>query len=165
MAEAAVMDCTVGSATDCDQFLTFTIQGEEYGIEILRVQEIKGFSKVRPIPNAPNFIKGVLNLRGTVVPVLDLRARFGMAEAEYNQFTVIIVVSVGSKVVGLVVDAVSDVLNITKDQVEETPEIAGDIDTSFFHGMGKIGEKLILLLNIDKLVGNDRLEAIEQAVA
>jgi purine-binding chemotaxis protein CheW len=165
MAETAVMDCTVGSAADCDQFLTFTIQGEEYGIEILRVQEIKGFSKIRPIPNAPNFIKGVLNLRGTVIPVLDLRARFGMAEAEYNQFTVIIVVSVGSKVVGLVVDAVSDVLNITKDQVEETPEITGDMDTSFFHGMGKVGEKLILLLNIDKLVGSDKLDAIEQAVA
>lgn len=165
MAETAVMDRAGGPATDCDQFLTFTLEGEEYGIEILRVQEIKGVSKIRPIPNAPNYIKGVLNLRGTVVPVLDLRARFGMPEAEYSQVTVIIVVSVGSKVVGLVVDAVSDVLNITKDQIEETPEIAGDVDTAFFHGMGKVGEKLILLLNIDQLVGCDKLEAIEQAVA
>ena len=165
MAETAVMDCAAGFAADSDQFLTFTIQDEEYGIEILRVQEIKGFSKIRPIPNAPNYIKGVMNLRGTVVPVLDLRARFGMMEAEYNQFSVIIVVSVGSKVVGLVVDAVSDVLNISKDQVEETPEIAGDIDTSFFHGMGKVGDKLILLLNIDKLVASDKLETLEQAVA
>ena len=160
MAETAVMDCAAGFAADSDQFLTFTLQGEEYGIEILRVQEIKGFSKIRPIPNAPSYVKGVLNLRGTVVPVLDLRARFGMAEADYNQFTVIIVVSVGSKVVGLVVDAVSDVLNITKDQVEETPEIAGDMDSSFFHGMGKVGEKLVLLLDIDRLIGGEMLREI-----
>jgi purine-binding chemotaxis protein CheW len=160
MAETAVMDCAAGYAADSGQFLTFTLQGEEYGIEILRVQEIKGFSKIRPIPNAPSYVKGVLNLRGTVVPVLDLRARFGMAEAEYNQFTVIIVVSVGSKVVGLVVDAVSDVLNITKDQVEETPEIAGDMDSSFFHGMGKVGEKLVLLLDIDRLIGGEALREI-----
>ncbi|MEN6498550.1 MAG: chemotaxis protein CheW [Thermoguttaceae bacterium] len=160
MAETAVMDCAAGFAADSGQFLTFTLQGEEYGIEILRVQEIKGFSKIRPIPNAPSYIKGVLNLRGTVVPVLDLRARFGMPEAEYNQFTVIIVVSVGSKVVGLVVDAVSDVLNITNDQVEETPEIAGDTDSSFFHGMGKVGEKLVLLLDIDRLIGGEALREI-----
>lgn len=163
MAETAVMENAVGYLTDCDQFLTFTLQDEEYGIDILRVQEIKGFSKIRPIPNAPDYIKGVMNLRGTVVPVIDLRARFGMAEAEYNQFTVIIVVSVGSKVVGLVVDAVSDVLSITKDQIEETPEVAGDLDTTFFHGMGKVGEKLVLLLNIDRLIGYERLEGIEQA--
>ncbi len=165
MAETAVMDGAVGFAADSDQFLTFTIQDEEYGIEILRVQEIKGFSRIRPIPNAPHYIKGVINLRGTVVPVLDLRARFGMPETEYNQFSVIIVVSVGSKVVGLVVDAVSDVLNIAKEQVEETPELAGDVDTSFFHGMGKVGEKLVLLLNIDKLVAGDKLDTLEQAVA
>jgi purine-binding chemotaxis protein CheW len=165
MAETAVMDCAAGYAADSGQFLTFTLQGEEYGIEILRVQEIKGFSKIRPIPNAPSYVKGVLNLRGTVVPVLDLRARFGMAEAEYNQFTVIIVVSVGSKVVGLVVDAVSDVLNITKDQVEETPEIAGDMDSSFFHGMGKVGEKLVLLLDIDRLIGGETLREIPEGEA
>lgn len=165
MAETAVMDCAAGFAADSDQFLTFTIQDEDYGIEILRVQEIKGYSKIRPIPNAPPHIKGVMNLRGTVVPVLDLRARFGMPETEYNQFSVIIVVSVANKVVGLVVDAVSDVLNITKDQVEETPEIAGDVDTLFFDGMGKVGEKLVLLLNIDRLVAGDKLEVLEQAIA
>lgn len=154
---------TVGFAADGQQFLTFTLQDEEYGIDILRVQEIKGFSMVRPIPNAPQYIKGVLNLRGTVVPIVDLRNRFGMEEIEYNQFTVIIVVSVGTKVVGLIVDAVSDVLNIPNDQIEDTPEMGGDIDSSYFTGMGKVGEKLVLLLNIDKLVNAERLDEVGSA--
>jgi len=163
MAETAVMDRAAGTMTDCDQFLTFMLQDEEYGIDILRVQEIKGFSRIRPIPNAPSYVRGVMNLRGTVVPVLDLRARFGMPDAEYNQFTVIIVVSIREKVVGLVVDAVSDVLSITQEQIEETPELAGALDTAFFHGMGKVGDKLVLLLDIDRLVVGEKLEAIAQA--
>jgi purine-binding chemotaxis protein CheW len=162
MAENSTMDGRVGLVADSDQFLTFTIQGEEYGIEILRVQEIKGLSKIRPIPNAPSYVKGAMNLRGTVVPILDLRCRFGIEEADYNQFTVIIMVSMGGKMFGLVVDAVSDVLNIAKEQIEDTPDVGGDVDTSFFRGMGKIGEKLVLLLNIDKLLGNEKLEVVEQ---
>jgi purine-binding chemotaxis protein CheW len=165
MAEMAQADHGSGLTADSDQFLTFTIQGEEYGIEILRVQEIKGISKIRPIPNAPNYIKGAMNLRGTVVPIIDLRGRFGMPEAEYNQFTVIIMVSVGARVIGLVVDAVSDVLNITKEQIENTPDIGGEIDTSFFQGMGKIGEKLVLLLNIDRLLVGARIDDPEQTAA
>jgi len=165
MAGIAEIDHAVGFNSDSDQFLTFTIQGEEYGIEILRVQEIKGFSRIRPIPNAPSYVKGVMNLRGTVVPIVDLRARFGMSEAEYNQFTVIIVVSVGSRVVGLLVDAVSDVLNINRQQIEETPEMGSDTETGFFRGMGKVGEKLVLLLNVDRLVGNEKIEGLEQVTA
>jgi purine-binding chemotaxis protein CheW len=160
MTEQAVVDSNVGLAHDGDQFLTFTLQGEEYGIEILRVQEIKGLSKIRPIPNAPGYVKGVINLRGAVVPIVDLRSRFGMTEAEYNQFTVIIFVSIRSKVVGLVVDAVSDVMNITDGQVEETPAMGGEIDTSYFRGMGKVGEKLVLLLNIEELLAGSNLDAI-----
>jgi len=165
MAEPAKTDHAAGLTADSDQFLTFTIQGEEYGIEILRVQEIKGISKVRPIPNSPSYIKGAMNLRGTVVPIIDLRCRFGMSEAEYNQFTVIIMVSVGLKVIGLVVDAVSDVLNITKEQIEDTPDIGGEIDTSYFRGMGKVGEKLVLLLNLDRLLAGERLDVIDQTAA
>jgi purine-binding chemotaxis protein CheW len=163
MTELATMD-TLGVAADSDQFLTFTIAGEEYGIEILRVQEIKGISKIRPIPNAPSYVKGAMNLRGAVVPIVDLRNRFGMQEADYNKFTVIIMVSVGNKVIGLVVDAVSDVLNIGKDQIEDTPDISGDIDSSYFRGMGKIGDKLVLLLNLDRLLAGST-EAVEQAAA
>lgn len=165
MMETATMEKAGDLFADSDQFLTFTIQGEEYGIEILRVQEIKGLSKIRPIPNAPHYVKGVVNLRGTVVPILDLRSRFGIDEADYNQFTVIIMVSVGGKMFGLVVDSVSDVLNIAKDQIEETPDVGGGVDTSFFRGMGKVGEKLVLLLNIDKLLTGEKWEAIEQTVA
>jgi purine-binding chemotaxis protein CheW len=162
MATTTTRDDAAGLVADSDQFLTFIIEGEEYGIEILRVQEIKGLSKIRPIPNAPAYVKGAINLRGTVVPILDLRCRFGIAETDYNQFTVIIMVSVGGRMFGLVVDAVSDVLNIAQEQIEETPDIGGDVDTSFFRGMGKIGEKLVLLLNVDKLLGAEKLEVAEQ---
>jgi purine-binding chemotaxis protein CheW len=158
MSETARQSQVSGLAADTDQFLTFTIEDEEYGIEILRVQEIKGISKIRPIPNAPHYVRGVVNLRGTVVPILDLRSRFGMTQIEYNQFSVIIMVSMGKKVVGLVVDAVSDVLNITKDQVEAAPSVSCEADTGFFRGMGKVGEKLVLLLNIDRLVNDQSFQ-------
>jgi purine-binding chemotaxis protein CheW len=144
-----------GFAVDGSQFLTFALSDEEYGIEILRVQEIKGFSRITPIPNTPHYLKGVMNLRGTVVPVVDLRARFGLPETEYNQFTVIIVVTVGKKVMGLVVDAVSDVLHIVPSEIEAPPELGLGVDTSFMTGMAKAGERLITLLNIDQLLGGN----------
>lgn len=144
-----------GFTADGNQFLTFTLGAEEYGIEILKVQEIKGYSAFTPIPNAPAYIKGVMNLRGTVVPVVDLRTKFAMNEAEYNQFTVVIVVTVGSRVFGLVVDAVSDVLNIPHEAIEATPRLGAEVDTSFMKGMAKANDKLIALLDIDQLLGED----------
>jgi purine-binding chemotaxis protein CheW len=146
-----------GFTADGNQFLTFTLGAEEYGIEILKVQEIKGYSAFTPIPNAPAYIKGVMNLRGTVVPVVDLRTKFSMSEAEYNQFTVVIVVTVGARVFGLVVDAVSDVLNIPHESIEATPHLGAEVDTSFMTGMAKSNDKLIALLVIDKLIGEDIL--------
>ncbi len=134
------------------QYLTFTLGSESYGLEILRVQEIKGFSAITPIPNTPPHIKGVMNLRGTVVPVVDLRIKFAFEKAEYNQFTVIIVVNVGTKVVGLVVDAVSDVLNIPDADVDPTPELGGT-DVSFLTGMAKSGDRLVALLDIERVAG------------
>ena len=142
-------------ANEGSQFLTFTLQDEEFGIEILRVQEIKGLSRITPIPNMPEYIRGVMNLRGTVVPILDLRAKFAMPQSEYNQFTVIIVVTVGEKVLGLVVDAVSDVLNVADENIESAPEIGEDADTSFMTGIAKSGDRLITLLNMDELVDVD----------
>ncbi len=147
------------------QFLTFTLQNEEYGIEILRVQEIKGFSKITPIPNAPSFVRGVMNLRGTVVPIIDLRARFSMTEKDYDQFTCIIVVNVGTRVVGLVVDTVSDVLNISSDAIAEPPALATEGTSSCITGMGKLGERIIMLLDTGKLIGGETLAAeLEPAV-
>jgi purine-binding chemotaxis protein CheW len=152
-----------GGSDGSNQFLTFTLDSEEYGIEILKVQEIKGFSKITPIPNAPTFVKGVMNLRGAVVPIVDLRSRFCMAARDYDQFTVIIVVNLGEKVVGLVVDTVSDVMTIPQANVAETPELAGGVDASCITGMGKVDEKLVMLLDIARLVGSDQL-AESQAV-
>ncbi|MCS6865711.1 MAG: chemotaxis protein CheW [Gemmataceae bacterium] len=138
---------------DGRQFLTFRLADEEYGVEILRVQEIKGYSKITPLPNTPPEIKGVMNLRGTVVPIIDLRVRFGLRETEYNRFTVIIVVTVGTKIVGLVVDAVSDVLNVTSQDAVAAPDLGSGVDTSFITGIARTGERLITLLNVDRLVG------------
>ncbi|MEO1528054.1 MAG: chemotaxis protein CheW [Planctomycetota bacterium] len=143
-------------SADGSQFLTFELWEEEFGIEILRVQEIKGISRITPIPNMPSYIQGVMNLRGTVVPIVDLRAKFGMPEIEYNQFTVIIVVTIGDKVMGLVVDAVSDVLNVSDENIEGAPELGSDADTSFMRGIAKSGDRLITLLNMDRLVDIDQ---------
>ena len=139
---------------DGGQFLAFRLGDEEYGLEILRVQEIKGYSKITPLPNTPPEIKGVMNLRGAVVPIIDLRARLGLVEAEYTVFTVIIVVTVGTKVVGLVVDAVSDVLDVDSKVVSPPPDLGAGVDVSFLTGIARTGERLVSLLNVDRLVSN-----------
>ena len=144
-----------GPGAESNQFLTFTLDAEEYGLEILRVQEIKGYSKVTPLPNTPREVRGVMNLRGTVVPIIDLRCKFGLSEAEYTRFTVIIVVTVGAKIVGFVVDAVSDVLNVSAAEVVPTPDLGAGVDTTFMTGMARTGDRLVTLLNIDRLVGRD----------
>ncbi|MCC9601204.1 chemotaxis protein CheW [Stieleria sp. JC731] len=144
-------------STEGNQFLTFTLQDEEFGIEILRVQEIKGLSRITPIPNMPYYIRGVMNLRGTVVPIIDLRAKFAMPQVDYNQFTVIIVVTIGEKVIGLVVDAVSDVLNVAEENIESAPDLGGQADTTFMTGIAKSGERLITLLNMEDLIGAETI--------
>jgi purine-binding chemotaxis protein CheW len=143
---------------DVSQYLTFSLGQEEFGIEILRVQEIKGYSAVTPLPNLPPYIKGVMNLRGTVVPVLDLRAKFGMSDSEYTRFTVIIVVNVGSRVVGLIVDAVSDVMDVAGSELAPAPDMGADVDTSFLTGMAKSQDRLISLLAMERVVGMDVAE-------
>ncbi|MBN9517347.1 purine-binding chemotaxis protein CheW [bacterium] len=135
------------------QFLTFRLAGEDYGVEILRVQEIRGYSKVTPLPNTPPEVRGVMNLRGTVVPVLDLRTRFGMPGVEPDRFTVVVVVTVGPKVAGLVVDAVSDVLDVGAADVVPPPDLGAGADTSLLTGMARTGDRLVTLLNIDRLIG------------
>ena len=146
-----------GYTADLNQFLTFTLGAEEYGIEILKVQEIKGYSAITHIPNAPPHVKGVMNLRGTVVPVVDLRTKFSMDAVEYTKFTVIIVVMVGQKIAGLVVDAVSDVLNIAASDVRPAPDLGARCDTRFISGVVSIGEKLAVLLDIDKLLTDEEV--------
>jgi len=134
------------------QFLTFSLGEELYGVDILRVQEIKGYTAVTKIPNTPSHIKGVLNLRGTIVPIVELRIKFGMPTIDYTTFTVIIVVVVQDKVMGLVVDAVSDVLDIEKKDIQSAPDFGNMIDVAFLNGIGKSGDKLVSLLDIDRLL-------------
>jgi purine-binding chemotaxis protein CheW len=138
--------------SDTHQFLTFALGQEEYGVEILKIQEIKGFSSVTPLPNAPAYVKGVLNLRGTIVPIVDLRKKFHLPEVELTQFTVIVVVQVLGKTLGFVVDAVSDVLTVTGDAIQPTPDLHGQVDTSFLNGLAQTNEKLVILLDIDKVL-------------
>ena len=148
-------------ATDGSQYLTFRLAEEEYGVEILKVQEIKGYTAINAIPNAPPYLKGVMDLRGTIVPVVDLRAKFSMAETSFNQFTVIIVVKVGARVMGLVVDAVSDVLNIPKPDIQATPDFGAEVDARYINGMAKAGDKLVVLLDIDRVMsGVDEIPAL-----
>jgi len=146
-----------GETGHISQYLTFTLGAEEYGIEILKVQEIRGYSAVTPIPNAPTHVKGIMNLRGTVVPVVDLRAKFGMPAIEYSKFTVIIVVKVGEKIAGLVVDAVSDVLNIGQSDVRPAPDLGARTDTRFISGVVSVADKLAVLLDIDKLLTEEEV--------
>ena len=153
----------ISFATDGGQYLTFRLGDEEYGVEILKVQEIKGYSTVTPIPNMPAYLKGVMNLRGTIVPVVDLRSKFAMAEASYNQFTVIIVVTVGTKVMGLIVDAVSDVLNIPKGDIQATPDFGGQVDARYINGMAQASDKLVVLLDIDRVMGGIDTTAVAAA--
>jgi len=159
---AAIHDQQMGFSTDGCQYLTFTLGEEYYGIDILRVQEIKGYTAVTRIPNTPEYIKGVLNLRGTIVPIVDLRAKFGMQRIDYTRFSVIIVVVVKERVMGMIVDAVSDVLNIPKKEIQPTPQFGASVDVSFISGIGKCGDKLVALLDIDQILS---LEEMEQTVA
>ena len=161
MEQLDTLSSQISFATDGSQYLTFRLRDEEYGVEILKVQEIKGYTAITPVPNTPAYLKGVMNLRGTIVPVVDLRAKFGMEAAEYTAFTVIIVLTVGTKVMGLIVDAVSDVLNIPKTDIQATPDFGAQVDARFISGMAKAGDKLVVLLDIDRVLGGDAAAALE----
>jgi purine-binding chemotaxis protein CheW len=147
------------------QYLTFALAGEEYGVDILKVQEIKGWTPVTAIPKAPIHMCGVLNLRGAIVPVIDLRLRFGLEQAEYTKVTVIIVLSIstekGERVIGVVVDAVSDVLNVQPEQVKQAPDFGSGSDLEFVKGLATINERMVMLLDADKLLTDEELANID----
>jgi len=138
---------------DVKQFLTFHVGEEEYGLDILRVQEIRSYEVPTRVANAPAFVKGVVNLRGVIVPIVDLRLRLGQS-GEYNAFTVVIVLNVCQRVVGVVVDAVSDVLELSTEQIKPRPEVAAALDARFITGLGKIGERMLILLDIEAMVAS-----------
>ena len=135
------------------EYLTFRRGEEEYGIDILKVQEIRGYEQPTRIANAPSFIKGVVNLRGVIVPIVDMRLKFGLGSAEYNDFTVVIILNLGVRVVGMVVDSVSDVMELSPDQISDTPEIDSVVDSSYITGLGTLNDRMLILIAIEKLMG------------
>lgn len=139
-----------------EQFLTFELAGEAYGIEILKVQEIRGWEPIRKIPNTPDFVKGALNLRGSIVPIIDLRERFQMEKVEYTPVTVVIVMSInttaGLTVMGIVADAVSDVLDIDPADIKKSPNLGSKINTQYMKGLYVGKKSMVMLLDVDKLL-------------
>jgi purine-binding chemotaxis protein CheW len=147
------------------EYLTFRLGAEEYGIDILRVQEIRSYEEPTRIANSPNFIKGVVNLRGVIVPVVDLRIKLGCESVEYNGFTVVIVLNVKGRVVGAVVDSVSDVLELAKDQINQAPEMSTTVDTTFITGIASVGERMLILMDIESLMSSADMGLIDSAIA
>lgn len=143
------------------EFLVFTLGDEEYGIDILKVQEIRGYDQVTRIANTPEFIKGVTNLRGVIVPIVDLRVKFAQSGVEYNDNTVVIVLNLEKRVVGIVVDGVSDVLSLTQEQIRPSPEFAVTMSTEYLTGLGALGERMLILVDIEKLLNSDEMALID----
>ncbi len=160
-----VMDQAVNAMSDREgKYLTFSLANEEYGIGILKIKEIIGMMPITTVPQTPEFVKGVINLRGRVIPVLDLRSRFGMDPVDYTERTCIIVVEIaggaGNVMIGVVVDSVSEVLSIKAEVIEETPSFGTKLSTDYILGMAKIGNSVKILLDIDKVLGADEISLL-----
>jgi purine-binding chemotaxis protein CheW len=150
-------------AQEQQQFLTFLLDEQEYGLEIFKIREIRGYAPVTPIPNVPPHVRGVMNLRGTVLPVIDLRMKFNLPAVEYSKFTVIVIATVADKTVGLLVDAVSDVLMVANDAIREAPDFGSAVDTRFINGVFQSREHLTVALNLEELLTECELAVPEQA--
>jgi len=145
------------------EFLTFTLGTEEYAIDILKVQEIRGYEVPTLIANAPPFIKGVINLRGIIVPIVDLRIKFRLGKVEYTPFTVVIILNIAGRVIGAVVDSVSDVLSLTPAQIRQAPDFSGSFDTKYIVGLASVEERMLIVTDIERLMTSADMELIEAA--
>jgi purine-binding chemotaxis protein CheW len=148
----AVEESRVSSAMR--EYLTFRLDDEEYGIDILKVQEIRGYEKPTRIADAPSFIKGVVNLRGTIVPIVDMRLKFNCSKSDYDTFTVVIILNLRSRIVGIVVDSVSDVMELATENIQPAPDMDTTIDGSAVEGLGSVGERMLILLDIERLMSS-----------
>ncbi|GEK48200.1 chemotaxis protein CheW [Halomonas pacifica] len=157
------MNAASAAAVDADsrEFLVFSLGDEEYAIDILKVQEIRGYENVTRIANAPDFIKGVTNLRGVIVPIVDLRIKFHFDSVEYGGQTVVIVVNVGERVVGIVVDGVSDVMTLTPEQIKPAPEFGVTLSSDFLSGLGSLEDRMLVLVDIERLLTSDEMALVE----
>jgi purine-binding chemotaxis protein CheW len=160
-ANAAVPQQAAVANKQPNEFLTFTLGHEEYGADILKVQEIRSYEAPTTIANAPAFLKGVVNLRGVIVPIVDMRIKFGLAEATYNQFTVVIILNVAQRVVGMVVDSVSDVIELSGEQIREAPQFGATLDTEYITGLGTVGERMLILVDIEKLMTSQDMALVD----
>ena len=145
------------------EVLVFVLGKEEYGVDVLKVQEIRGYEKVTPMPAAPAYLKGVVNLRGIIVPVIDLRVKFGMAEPTYDAFTVVIILRISGRVIGIVVDGVSDVARLAPGDIKAAPMLGAVVDSSFISGLATLNDRMVLLLDIEKFLSSSELMLITKA--
>ncbi|WP_293780120.1 chemotaxis protein CheW [uncultured Oxalicibacterium sp.] len=147
------------------EFLAFTLGNEEYGINIQTVQELRGYDAVTQIANAPDYLKGVINLRGTIVPIIDMRIKFSLSEPVYDQFTVVIILQIGGRTIGMVVDSVSDVLTLTPEQIKPAPEMGSTVATDYLLGLGTVNERMLILIDISQLMQSSEIGLIEKLAA
>lgn len=145
-----------------EQYVTFYIRNEIYGVPVMKVQEIIGMTKITAMPNSLPFMKGVIDLRGAVVPVIDMRIKFELEKAEYNNFTVIIIVEVKDRLVGMIVDSVADVLSIPVKSIQETPSFSAKINTDYMHGIGQKDDLLVIILDVDRILTSAEFEMINE---
>lgn len=149
------------SSSDDNGYLTFTLGDEEYGIDILTVQEIRGYDAVTTIANMPEFIKGVINLRGIIVPIVDMRIKFNLGDVTYDEMTVVIILNVANRVVGMVVDGVSDVISLNESQIKDAPEFGAVLDTQYLKGLGVVDERMLILIDIENLMTSKEMALVE----
>lgn len=154
----------VQSDADSREFLSFVLGAEHYALDIMSVKEIRGYEKVTQIANAPSFIKGVINLRGDIVPIVDLRIKFNVGEATYNEFTIVIMLNVADRIVGIVVDAVSDVIRLADDAIRPPPEFGVAFDSRYLLGLVAIEDHMVILVNIERLISSDELGLVDKQI-
>ena len=153
------------ASQQAEEYLTFTLGREEYAIDILRVQEIRGYDQVTAIANSPAFIKGVINLRGAIVPIVDLRIKFNLASVTYDEFTVVIILNIGRRIVGAVVDSVSDVMALAAEDIKPPPEFGSTFDTEYLLGLASAGENMLILVDIERLMTSQEMALVEEAAS
>ena len=163
------MDPKTQATADADEdlvaseYLTFTLGSEEYAIDILKVQEIRGYEAPTLIANAPAFIKGVINLRGIIVPIVDLRVKFNLGNIEYTPFTVVIILNVAGRVIGVVVDSVSDVISLNRSQIRQAPDFSGSFDTKYILGLATVEKRMLIVTDIERLMTSADMALIDSA--
>ena len=156
---------TTAVMNDAREFLAFRLGEEEYGIDILKVQELRGYDAVTRIANAPESMKGVINLRGLIVPIVDMRIKFKLGTPTYNEFTVVIILIISGRTIGIVVDSVSDVISLSEEQIKPAPELGSVVDTNYLTGMGALDQRMLILVDIDKMMSSADMGLLDAAVA